>query len=112
MITRNNAVGHANATLQAIRREAWIYSNRKPGRVPPADSPNRPALAWLWRAAYLATTKRRRVRTFAYHGLKFGVVYVGDQLCVMDWGTRHILVRPPTSTAALGVVLGLQAWWL
>lgn len=56
-------------TLEAIRREAWDYSTRKPGKVPPADSPSRPHLARLWRLAYLATIKRRNVKTLRYAGL-------------------------------------------
>lgn len=97
-----------NTALTALRRESWDYSSRKPGRVPPADSPTRPALASLWMAAHVAATKRRRLRTFKYAGHKFGVVYLDDLLYVMDWGRRRLLVRPPTSFAALHDVLNSQ----
>lgn len=101
----NNATSLALADL---RHESWLYTSRKPGKVPPADSPSRPALALLWEAAHSATNKRRNLRTFGHCGHRFGVVYLGSHLCVMDWATRAILVRPPTSMAALADVLGSQ----
>lgn len=93
-------------TLIEIRREAWRYGCQKPGRVPAADSPNRPALARLWLAAYLAAMRRRNLRTFTYAGAKFGVVYIGAKLCVFEWQTRSVLVRSPTSHEALAAVIG------
>jgi hypothetical protein len=95
-------------TLPTLRRESGDYSWSKPGKVPPADSPTRPGLAALWRAAQIAATKRRRLRTFGYAGHRFGIVYLGDQLCVMDWITCRILVRPPKSLAALDALLKAQ----
>lgn len=95
----------ANAALITLRRESWGYSNRKPGKVPPADSPSRPTLAALWMAAHSAASKRKNLRTFSYSGHKFGIVFLDDLLCVVDWGTRRMLVRPPTSFAALYNVL-------
>ncbi len=93
-------------TLIEVRREAWRYGCQKPGRVPAADSPNRPALARLWLAAYLAAMRRRNLRTFMYAGAKFGIVYIGSKLCVFEWQTRSILVRNPTSFEALAAVIG------
>lgn len=93
------------AILVRIRREAWDYATRKPGKVPPADSPSRPHLARLWHRAHMATTKRRSVKTLSYAGLRFGVVYWDDSLCVFDLGTRNILVRQPTSILSLMDVL-------
>lgn len=89
------------ATLEAIRREAQDYSTRKPGKVPPADSPSRPHLARLWSVAYLASIKRRGVKTVKYAGLRFGVVYWDRSLCIFDLGTREILVRQPNSILSL-----------
>lgn len=100
----------ANAALLALRRELWLYTSRKPGKVPPADSPSRPALAALWSAAHQAATKRENLRTFGYCGHRFGIVYLNDSLCVIDWITRRILVRSPSSMAALGEVLGSQGY--
>lgn len=97
-----------NAVLITLRRESWDYSNRKPGKVPPADSPSRPALAALWMAAHRASIKRRRLRTFSHAGHKFGIVFLDHLLCVMEWRTRRMLVRPPTSFAALVDVLNSQ----
>ena len=81
--------------LITLRHESWAYSNRKPGKVPPADSPSRPALAALWKAAHSACAKRKR--TFIFGDAKFGIVYLDDLLYVMDWVTRQLLVRPPTT---------------
>lgn len=95
-------------TLIAIRRESWQYTCRKPGRVPAADSPNRPVLAWLWLAGYLAVLKRKNLRAFRFAGAKFGIVYVGQRLCIFDWASRRALVRSPTSRASLSEVIGCE----
>lgn len=92
-------------TRSAISRETWFYAMRKPGKVPPADSPSRPQLAWLWRAAHLVTLRRPHARTFTYAGAKFGIVSVSGQPHVFDWGTRELLVRPPNSFQALDDLL-------
>ena len=93
-------------TLGEIIRESLLYRSEKPNRVPPADSPNRPHLARLWRAASKAVTRRPNARTLRYAGARFGLVYIGSQLLVMHWDTRKLLVRPPTSTPALLALLG------
>ena len=85
------------AALVAIRREAWDYAARRPGKVPPADSPSRPHLLNLWHAAHLAASKKRTLKTFTYAGFKFGVVYWDRSLCVLDLGTCNVLVRAPAS---------------
>lgn len=92
----------------AIRRESFDYRNKKPNRIPPADSPNRPELARLWAAAFAASIKRRNLKTFTYCGGRYGVVYVDCLLCVLDWRTRRVLVKPPASMAALAVVIGAE----
>ena len=101
----------ADETLQAIRRESWSYITKKPGRVPPADSRNRPELARLWSTANRLSLRRRNLRTMSYCGHKFGLVYVGaTALYVMDWNTRILLVRPPVSMANLAEIVGLKAF--
>lgn len=95
----------ANVDLITLRRESWDYTIRKPGKVPPADSPSRPALAALWKAAHRAVARRRNLRTFSYSGHRFGIVFLGNQLCVLDWSTCMLLVRPPISMASLREVL-------
>lgn len=89
------------ATREAISRETRDYAARKPGKVPPADSPSRPHLARLWSRAHVATAKRRNVKSISYAGLRFGVVYWDRSLCVFDMGTREILVRQPTAIDSL-----------
>ena len=93
------------AVLEAIYRESWAYTYDKPGKVPPADSPNRPASARLWRYAHQAIIKRPALRTFTYAGSKFGIVFIGHRVNVMEWRTRKVLVRPPTSMESLLALL-------
>jgi hypothetical protein len=92
----------------AIRREYFDYRNKKSNRIPPADSPNRPHLAHLWAAAFAASNKRRNLKTFTYYGGRYGVVYVDLLLCVMDWRTRRVLVKPPASMSALAAIVGAE----
>ena len=94
-----------HATLAAIRREVWQYQSKKPGRVPPADSPNRPYSAWLWNKANAVIHSRPKARTFTYVGYKFQLVWMAGQLCVLDLCTRQLLVKTPTSHKALHKVL-------
>lgn len=92
----------------ALRHESNAYSQKKPGHVPPADSPTRPNLAWLWLAAYRKLCKRP-ARTFTHHGYKFGVVFVGDDsLYVMDLAMQRLLVKPPASMTALCSIAGAR----
>ena len=95
------APAEKQAILVQIRREAWDYAARRPGKVPPADSPSRPHLLNLWHAAYQATLKRPNLKTFTYLGYKFGVVYWDRSLCVLDLGTCNVLVRAPASLTYL-----------
>ena len=92
-------------TLGEIIRESWLYHSEKPFRVPPADSFNRIQLAKLWMVAHKAITKRPKARTFSYAGARFGVAYVGNQMLVMHWSTRNLLVRSPTSMQSLLALL-------
>ncbi|MDO9145116.1 MAG: hypothetical protein Q7U49_12515 [Rhodoferax sp.] len=98
----------ASRTTLAIRRESFDYGNKKPNRIPPADSPNRPQLARLWVAAFTAANKRRHLKTFTYGGRRYGVIYLGFLLCVADWQTRRVLVKPPASMAALAAIVGSE----
>lgn len=96
----------ARRITHAIWRESFDYLNRKPNRIPPADSPTRPQLARLWVVAFKAANKRRKLKTFTYCGCRYGVIYLGYLLCVLDWRTRRVLVRPPLSMTALGEIIG------
>lgn len=98
----------ASRITLAIRCESFDYWHKKPGRIPPADSPNRPHLARLWAAAFSASIKRRNLKTFTYCGDRYGVVYVDCLLCVLDWRTRRVLVKPPSSMAALAAIVGAE----
>jgi hypothetical protein len=57
-------------------------------------------------AGYLAVLKRKNRRVFRFAGSKFGVVFVGQRLCIFDWASRRALVRSPTSREALAAVVG------
>lgn len=92
----------------AARRELWLYQLEKPTRVPPADSPNRPALARLWWACDQAVKRRPKLRTFTYSGVRFGVVYVGTRLGVVDLGGLRVMVLAPGSQHTLVAMLSQQ----
>jgi hypothetical protein len=98
---------HHGAIIRA-RHELWLYQHKKPNRIPPADSPNRPALAHLWWACHQAIKRRPKAKTFTYLGVRFGVVYVGDRLGVMSLAQRNVLVLSPGSTYALCTILNQQ----
>lgn len=98
---------HHGAIIRA-RHELWLYQHKKPNRIPPADSPNRPALAHLWWACHQAIKRRPKAKTFTYLGVRFGVVYVGDRLGVMSLAQRNVLVLSPGSTYALCTILNQE----
>lgn len=91
--------------LIQIRRESLAYACNKPNKAPPADSPNRPALAHLWWAGYLAVQRNPKQKTFIHRGTRFGVVFVGNRMGVLDCGARRVVVLSPTSIEALQDVL-------
>lgn len=95
----------------AARRELWLYQHDKPNKVPPADSPNRPALARLWWACYQAVKRRPKLRTFSYSGVRFGVVYIGNRLGVIGLEWRQVMVLSPSSQYALATILNQQGAW-
>lgn len=92
----------------AARRELLLYQHEKPNRVPPADSPNRPALARLWWTCYQAVKRRPKLRSFTYLGVRFGVVYVGNRLGVLGLEWREVMVLAPGSQYALATILHQQ----
>lgn len=92
----------------AARRELWLYQHDKTNKVPPADSPNRPALARLWWACYQSVKRRPKLRTFTYCGVRFGVVYVGNRLGVLGLERREVMVLSPGSHYALATILHQQ----
>ena len=91
----------------ALQLESITYTEKKPGHIPPADSPSRPNLARLWLLAPQKKCKRA-ARTFTHHGVKYGIVYMGNSLCVMDIAWRQILVKPPASMDALCRITGAK----
>lgn len=104
MNTSQGAPG-VSPELIEIRRESWRYACSKPGRVPPADSASRPALARLWRAAEAVVTREPKARTFLHAGCWFAITYAAGHLIVMDWHTNELLVRPPASPERLRRIL-------
>jgi hypothetical protein len=104
MLTPTIAQG-ARRTYFALLRESNTYSHKKPWRVPPADSRNRPELARLWLAAFLLS-RTQAVHTFDYAGADFELAYLGDALCVLDCESRKVLVKSPGSMATLAAITG------
>jgi hypothetical protein len=94
--------------LIEIRRESWQYTCGKPNKAPPADSPNRPMLARLWWAAHQAIQRNQKQRTFTLWGVRFGLVYVGERLGVLDIRGRSVLVLSPASATALAAIVNSE----
>lgn len=105
---RPGAVRTAPPEVIEARRELWRYQSAKPNKVPPADSPNRPALARLWWACHQAAKRRPKLRTFSYCGVRFGVVFVGHRMGVMDMRGRNVMVLAPGSKYTLATILNQQ----
>lgn len=95
--------------LIEVRRELWRYASNKPNKAPPADSHNRPLLARLWWAAHQAIQCNPQQRTFTLWGVRFGVVFVGERLGVLDIRGRRVLVLSPTSIAAVAAIVNPEA---
>lgn len=91
--------------LIEMRLELWRYNGTKPNKAPPADSPSRPLLARLWWAAHQVIQRNPQQRTFTLWGIRFGVVFVGERLGVLDIRGRCVLVLSPTSMAALVAIV-------
>ncbi len=106
--TRGGSPGKPHGAIIRARHELWLYQGKKPNRIPPADSPNRPALARLWWACHQAIKRRPKAKTFTYLGMRFGVVYVGDRLGVMSLEQRNVMVLSPGSKYALCTILNQQ----
>jgi len=106
---RRGVAGAIPPAVTQARRELWQYQCNKPNRVPPADSPNRPALARLWWACHQAIKRRPNARTFAYCGVRFGVVYVGNRLGVLNLARRvYVMVLSPGNHYDLATILNLH----
>lgn len=93
--------------LIEIRRESQRYTSNRPNKAPPADSTNRPLLARLWWAAHQANQRNPQQRTFTLWGVRFGVVFVGERLGVLDIRGRRVLVLSPTSIDAMAAIVKL-----
>ena len=88
MNTPQSAPG-VSPELIEIRSESWRYACGKPGKVPPADSASRPALARLWKVAEAAVDNDPKARAFTHAGWRFAVTYAAGHLVVMDWHTAR-----------------------
>lgn len=76
-------------------RESDSYRAKKPRSIPPADSPNRPALEFLFRYALWVRSTRSRAKRFTYEGVQYAIVWVGSRMCVMHVPSARVLVGSP-----------------
>lgn len=76
-------------------RESIAYRVGKPRGIPPADSSNRPALEFLYKYAVWVRGTRPNAKRFTYEGVLYGIVWVGDRLCVMHVRSARVLVGAP-----------------
>lgn len=76
-------------------RESNHYRASKPRAIPPADSPNRPALEFLFRYALWVRCRRPRAKRFTYEGVQYAIVWAGHRMCVMHLPSARVLVGSP-----------------
>lgn len=76
-------------------RESSLYAARKPSAIPPADSPNRPALEFLFRYALWVRSRRPRAKRFTYEGVQYAIVWAGKRMCVLHLPSARVLVGSP-----------------
>ena len=75
--------------------ESNAYNYTHPLRVPPADSPNRPALKHLYATALAVLGKRPGAKWFVCDGVQYGIVWLSKRMCVVHRRTHRILVGAP-----------------
>ncbi len=80
--------------LRALH-ESNAYAASKPRRIPPADSPNRPALEWLYKYAVWVRRNKPRAKKFTYERVRYAIFSVSDRMCVMHVQSARILVGAP-----------------
>lgn len=76
-------------------RESIAYRVGKPRGIPPADSNNRPALEFLYKYAVWVRGTRPNAKRFTYESVLYGIVWVGNRLCVMHVRSARVLVGAP-----------------
>lgn len=79
---------------QALR-ESHVYGCEKPRTIPPADSPNRPALELLFNVALSERAKRPNAKRFVYEGVRYSIVWAGSRMCVLHVPSARIIVGAP-----------------
>ena len=76
-------------------RESHRYTAIKPRAIPPADSPNRPALQVLFKYALWVRCRRPRAKRFTYEGVQYSIAWAGGRMCVVHVSSARILVGAP-----------------
>ena len=76
-------------------RESNAYASNKPRAIPAADSPNRPALEFLFKYALWVRARRPAAKRFTYEGIQYGIVWAGRRMCVMHMPSARIIVGAP-----------------
>ena len=76
-------------------RESDSYRAKKPRSIPPADSPNRPALEFLFRYALWVRSRRPQAKRFTYEDVRYAIVWMGSRMCVMHVPSARVLVGSP-----------------
>jgi len=75
--------------------ELGLYTANKPRAIPPADSPNRPALEFLFKYALSVRTRRPRAKRFTCEGVQYAIVWAGRRMCVVHVTSARVLVGSP-----------------
>ena len=86
----------ARSLVSSLNRRALAesvgYYARRPNRLPPANSPNRPHLALLHRHARAVRSEQPDALTFAFDGSDYFIAWAGERLCVVHSVSHHVMV--------------------
>lgn len=86
---------HRQPLVVRAMRESTLYAVNKPRAVPPADSPNRPVLEFLFKQALWVRCMRPHAKRFSYEGVQYAIVWTGNRMCVMHVRSGRVLVGAP-----------------
>jgi hypothetical protein len=80
---------------KAALEEAAFYYLRRPSRLPPFNSPNRPTLGVLYKHAAASYEGSPQVSNFDFAGEKYLIVWAGRRMCVVHARSGTLIVGGP-----------------
>ena len=95
-------------TTRTALQEAAFYYLRRPRRLPPFDSPNRPTLAVLYKRAAASHEGRPEASIFEFAGEKYLIVWAGQRMCVVHASSGSLMVAGPVDRHVGPEAIGSQ----